>query len=116
MSHRKRKIRNWIIKKLGGYTPQEYDTISRPVIAGNTAVETRGVEHLWIQTIVNQPPFWEDKIIPAEVVQQELVDALLEHIRTRVTFRKLGAISRTLSKQEVYEASIDIVSCRTEED
>lgn len=108
MNRQKRKIQNWIIEKLGGYTPQEYDTISRPVITGSTAVETRGVEHLWIQTIVNQPPFWEDKIIPAEAIQKELVDALLEHVRTRVTFRKLGAASRGLSEQEVYEASIDI--------
>ena len=116
MSRQKRKIKNWIIKKLGGYTPQEYGAISRPVITGSTAVETRRVEHLWIQTVVNQPPFWEDKIIPAEVIQKELIDALLEHVRPRVTFRKLGAVSRDLSEQEVYEASIDIVSCRTEED
>lgn len=86
MSRQKRKIKNWIIKKLGGYTPQEYGTISRPVITGNTAVETRGVEHLWIQTIVNQPPFWEDTIIPAEAIQKELVDALLEYLRCRDDF------------------------------
>lgn len=103
------RVRDWIIKKLGGYTAKEYDTINR-IPFQELTIDRRNVDHLRVriqiprQTIV-------DGIFPGpDFIKHELSRQLLPLVEERMKIIRMtdGPNIRTFDAA-VFEASIDIV-------
>lgn len=100
------RVRDWLIKRLGGYTEKEYFRVNRPPLRLATPVETRNVRRLRA-TLVARPGNIS-MITDEDMVRRELAARLLplvmENMRvTRV--QKDYAMPGTLE----FEGRIDIV-------
>ena len=99
------RVRDWLIKRLGGYTEKEYFRVNRPPLRLATPVETRNVQRLRA-TLVARPNV--GMIENEDFVRRELAARLLplvmENMRvTRV--KKDYAMPGALE----FEGRIDVV-------
>lgn len=100
------RVRDWLIKRLGGYTGKEYSRVNRPPLRLATPVETRNVQRLRA-TLVARP----NNVVMIEnedFVRQELAARLLPLVmgNMRVTrVKKDYAIPGALE----FEGRIDVV-------
>lgn len=100
------RVRDWQIKKLGGYTAKEYDTINRLPVREFT-VDRRNVEHLTTRIQIRRN-FLTHGIYPdSACIKHELTMNLLMLIEGHMKIMRLPDDHYT--DVVVYEASIDIM-------
>lgn len=98
-----RKLRDWIIKKLGGYTAREYDTINR-IPFQPTTFDRHDVERLRIQVEIKR---YQVEAIPlSDFIKHELTRKLMPLVMERV---KIKQINSCRYDTVVYEATIGVV-------
>lgn len=104
------RVRDWLIKKLGGYTAKEYDTITRIPVRELT-IDRRNVEHLRTRIQINRAHF-SDGIFPdSEFIKHELTRRLIPLVMERMKIMRMHDYPNMggMLDSAVYEASIDIV-------
>lgn len=81
-----RRICDWIIKKLGGYTAAEYERISR-VPLQKAFVEQRNVEKLEVRCEISRTSLAGRGLAREEMVRRELAVRLTRLVEERMTVR-----------------------------
>lgn len=99
------RVRDWMIKKLGGYTAKEYDTINRLPVRGLT-IDRRNVEHLTVNIQISSRDIADGIIRDPDFIKHELACKLLPFIEERMKIMRTtdGPLDAV-----VFEASIDVV-------
>ena len=82
-----RRIRDWIIKKLGGYTAAEYERIGR-VPLQKAFVEQRNVEKLEVRCEISRASFAARGLAREEVARRELAVRLTRLVQERMTVQR----------------------------
>lgn len=103
------RVRDWLIKKMGGYTAKEYDTINRIPVRELT-LDRRNVEHLAVRVRIGRERL-SDQIFPGpDFIKHELTRQLIPLVmeRMKIMHREDSSMESMLD-YTVYEASIDIV-------
>lgn len=99
------RIRDWLIKKLGGYTKKEYETINR-IPFQNIAVEERGIEHL--RAVVKIDRKQTSAVSSSSFLKHELARQLLPMVMDYMKIKRIR--SNYISPDTVvFEATIDVV-------
>lgn len=103
------RVRDWLIKKLGGYTAKEYDTINR-IPFRDLTIDRRNVEHLTVDIQISRRDI-TDGIFPGpDFIKHELARQLLPLIEERMKImRKTDAPNMYMLDAVLFEASIDVV-------
>lgn len=99
------RIRDWLIKKLGGYTQKEYETINR-IPFQNVAVEERGIEHLKAVVEINRQQ--TDAVPSSGFLEHELARQLLPMVMDYMKIKQTRNYY-TSPDTVVFEATIDVV-------
>ena len=102
-------LKNYVIKKLGGYTAKEYDTVKRIPIQSAIPVETRNVEHLRTVIEVKHPCYLGDPSLSPEFVRDKLTRQLIPMVKERMKIRQMIDPPYKFTDKLFFEASIDIV-------
>lgn len=97
------KMRDWIIKKLGGYTANEYETINR-IPFQPTTFDRRDVERLRIQLEINR--YRAEAIQSSEFIKHELTRQLIPLVMERMKIKQINSYRYDTT---VYEATIGVV-------
>jgi DNA primase large subunit len=79
-----RRVRDWIIKKMGGYTAAEYERIGR-VPLQKAFVEQRNVEKLEVSCVISRASLAVRGLAREEVVRRELAVRLTRLVEERMT-------------------------------
>lgn len=98
-----RKLRDWIIKKLGGYTAREYDAINR-IPFQPTTFDRRDVERLRIQVEIKR--YQTEAIAGSEFIKHELTRQLIPMVMDRMKIKQINSYRYDTA---VYEATIGVV-------
>lgn len=97
------KLRDWIIKKLGGYTAKEFDTVNRIPFQATT-FDTRDVERLRVQIEINR---YQVEAIPlSDFIKHELTRQLIPLVMERMKIKQINSYRYDTA---AYEATIGVV-------
>lgn len=88
-----RRVRDWIIKKLGGYTAAEYERIGR-VPLQKAFVEQRNVEKLEVRCEISRTSLAGRGLAREEVARRELAVRLTRLVEERMTVQSREDIAR----------------------
>lgn len=101
------RIRDWLIKRLGGYTAKEYDTVTKIPLQSAIPIETRNVEHLRQVIEVQRPRFPDDPIPTSDFIRHELARQMLPLVMERMRIKAM--MPGYPGDRIFYEARIDVV-------
>lgn len=103
------RFRDWLIKKLGGYTEKEYHTISMVPVRELT-IDRRNVEHLTARVKIGRERF-SDQIFPGpDFIKHELTRQLIPLVMERMKITHIeDSPMESILDYTVYEASIDVL-------
>ena len=93
MGEMMRRIRDWIIKKLGGYTAAEYERNGR-VPLQKAFVEQRHVEKLEVRCAISRASLAVKGLAREEVARRELAMRLTRLVEERMTVQSREDIAR----------------------
>ena len=99
------RIRDWLIKKLGGYTQKEYETINR-ITLQNIAAEERGIEHLRAVVKIDREQI--SAVSSSGFLKHELARQLLPVVMDYMNIIQIKS-NYISSDTVVFEATIDVV-------
>lgn len=104
------RVRNWLIKKLGGYTEKEYNTINMIPVRELT-IDRRDVEHLATRIRVERERLPDELFPGADFIKHELTRRLIPLVMERMKITRMddSPYMGGMLDYAVYEASIDIV-------
>lgn len=97
------KLRYWIIKKLGGYTDKEYNTINR-IQFYPTTFDRKDVDRLRIQVEIKR--YQTAAIAGSEFIKHELTRQLIPLVMERMKIKQINSYRYDTT---VYEATIGVV-------
>lgn len=100
------RVRDWWIKKLGGYTAKEYDTINWLPVRELT-IDRRNVEHLTTRIQIRRNLLTHGIYPDSACIKHELTMNLMLLIEEHMKIMRL--LDDHYTDVVVYEASIDIV-------
>lgn len=103
------RVRDWLIKKLGGYTAKEYDTINRIPVRELT-LDRRNVERLAVRVRIGRERL-SDQIFPGpDFIKHELTRQLIPLVMERMKITHMeDSPTESILDYTVYEASIDVL-------
>lgn len=103
-------VKDWSIKKLGGYTAKEHQTISALPVHELT-IDRRNVDHIAVRVKVEKDVL-SDRIFPStDLIKHELTRRLIPFVMERMEIKQIDDRYDGVSWPDsvVYEASIDVV-------
>ena len=103
------RVRDWLIKKLGGYTAKEYYTVTKILVQAAIPIERRNVEHLRQVIEVQRPRFPNDPFPSSDFIRHELARQLLPLVMERMKIKRMVFNTENVSGRLLYEAEIDVV-------
>lgn len=99
------RVRDWLIKKLGGYTAKEYYTINWMPVRELT-IDRRNVAHLTSNIKIARYGVYPDQDSIKHELARRLLPLIEEHMKI---MRNYDAPNTYMSDEVVFMASIDIV-------
>lgn len=105
-----KSVRDWLIKKLGGYTAKEYDTVTKIPFQAAIPIERRNVEHLRQVIEVQRPRFQDGQFPTSDFIRHELARQLVPLVEERMKIKRMVFNTPAeVCDKLFYEARIDVV-------
>lgn len=103
------RVRDWLIKKLGGYTAKEYDTINR-IPFRDLTIDRRNVDHLKVGIKIPLNTIMDGIFPSSDFIKHELSRQLLPLVEERMKIMRItDGPNIYMVDSAVFEASIDVV-------
>lgn len=79
------RVRDWLIKKLGGYTREEYNTVAKPPLKMGTAIGVKTVERIRAQVEIapSEIQIYKNSDLMVQVLAQRMLPQIKYHMRIR---------------------------------
>lgn len=101
------RVLDWLIKRLGGYTAKEYDTVTKIPFQAAIPIERRNVEHLRQVIEVQMTQFPNEPFPTSDFIRHELARQLLPLVMERMRIKAM--MPSFPGDRMFYEARIDVV-------
>ena len=101
-------VKKWLIKKLGGYTADEYHTINRMPFQ-KVIIDRKNVEKLKSTVVVSRDAYFRGGVSQKELILRDLAVQMLPFVKERMTVIRRDDDGSFAGESIAFDAFIYIV-------